>query len=461
MKRVSVIIATELRAEVEIMIEEDPKMKGISRYLASVEIFWSTAIPTACAGSGFIFFNPNFYNKLPKPTRNTVMAHEVWHLILKHQERGKFFDPSDYNRAGDHVINIVLEEEGFIFDFGDMDFVPCKDIKYKNMSTEEVYNSIREEKKNLPTPLVIFPPDLDEDEDEDEDENKDKNENENEDKNENEDEDDNNLDLGLDKPEPEPHTPRSIIEDLIKAGADAIAGNDDYNNVPNQVDKDKIVLEELSISIGEDTGYTHIQLEITNRQIAIKDSTYEKIFEKYLIDPISGAKRSYMRPNRRMHGIKNAQFTLPGRVNRKHKSNRLVHLIYALDVSGSITTIQAQQFHDSVRTIKELLNPNLLTVLFFDTDIKLIKIFKDTEPYGKIDVRAGGCTSLSAVYAYAENRNPEAVVIFTDLCVKIPPKPKWHTIWLVPENHNEKTVTDLYGDIYIIPKLVGELHVRQ
>ena len=405
MEQVSVTIATELRTEVEKMIQDDPKMVGIARYLANVEIFWSYSIKTACAGHGFIFFNPDFWVSLFEQTRITVIAHEVWHLILKHLERGVFFDPEDYNEAGDHVINNLLWDEGFTFEGAD----EVRDPKYRGMSTEEIYDIIHADKKKNPPPPGS-------------------------------------------KCKKSKHVPKSVIEDLVKAAADAIAGNDKYNNVPDHIEKDQKKLEDLKVSLGKNKGYKHIALEITNKKVAVRNSTYEDIFKDYLIDPISGGRRSFMRPNRRQHGVSNTTFRLPGRVARKIKSNRLAHLIYALDVSGSINQATAQTFHNSVRTIKELLNPNLLTVLFFDTEIRLIKIFKDTEPYGKIAVKAGGCTSLDAVYTYAATRNPEAMVIFTDLCVTIPREPKWHTIWLVPERHREETTSQLYGDVYVIPK---------
>jgi len=403
---VTVVLATELRTEVERLIQNDPKMVGIARYLASVEIFWSYSISTACAGHGFIFFNPDFWARIPEQTRVTVMAHEVWHLILKHLERGEFCDPEDHNKAGDHVINNILEIDGFTFEGTD----PLKDPKYRGMSTEEVYNIIHAEKKKQQK-----------------------------------------QNPGA-KCKKSDHVPKSVIDALVKAAADVIAGNDDYNNVPNQVDGNNEKLDDLKESLGGNTGYKHIQLEITGKKPAIKGATYEYIFRDWLIDPISGGRRSFMRPNRRQHGTTSTPFRLPGRVKRKVKNNRLAHLIYALDVSGSINKTTAQTFHDSVRTIKELLNPNLLTVLFFDTEIKLIRIFKDTEPYGKIEVEAGGCTCLNKVYAYAANRNTDAMVIFTDLAVTIPREPKWHTIWLLPERHREANVPRLYGDVYIIPK---------
>ena len=401
---VSVVIATELRGEIEKLIQNDPKMKGIARYLNNVTIFWSYNIPTACAGHGFIFFNPDFWARIPEQTRITVMAHEVWHLILKHLERGEFCDPEDHNKAGDHVINNILDNEGFTFDGTD----PLKDPKYKNMSTEEVYNIIHTEKKKQQQQNPEA------------------------------------------KGEKSNHVPKSVIDTLVKAAADLIAGDDNYNNMPNQINGNDKVLEDLKNSLGGQTGHKHIKLEITNSKPAIKNVTYEQIFKDYLIDPIFGGKRSFMRPNRRQHNSKDL-FKLPGRVKRKVKSNRLAHLIYALDVSGSIDTATAQTFHNSVRTIKELLNPNLLTVLFFDTEIKLTKVFKDTEPYTQIEVKAGGCTCLDAVYTYAANKDADAMVIFTDLAVTIPKKPKWHTIWLLPERHRKANVIDLYGDLYIIP----------
>ena len=112
---VSVAVATQLRDEVEKMLVDDHKMIGIARYLANIEIFWSSDIDTACAGHGFIFFNQDFWDQLPEATRNTVIAHEVWHLILKHMERGVGLDPEDYIIACENILNNLLEINDFTF----------------------------------------------------------------------------------------------------------------------------------------------------------------------------------------------------------------------------------------------------------------------------------------------------------------------------------------------------------
>ncbi len=91
-----------------------------------------------------------------------------------------------------------------------------------------------------------------------------------------------------------------------------------------------------------------------------------------------------------------------------------------------------------------------MTVLFFDTRIKLEKTFTDKENYGDIKVQAGGGTDLRDVYKRTAELNSDALVIFTDLCVKIPPKPDWECIWLVPDSHFS-VPSNIYGDVYLIP----------
>jgi len=390
--------ATELRPLVEEIITEDPRFVGLSRYLGSVYIYWSREIETACAGHGFIFFNPDFWDSIPDETRKTVLAHEVWHLILRHLERGKTCDPVQHNIAADHVINLQLEENGFTFDGTD----PYKDPIYKNQSTEQVYNTIYTEAKKNPNQMP--------------------------------------------KPKNQ-HVPAEQIEKLIK---DALKSTGNNRSLENQKDKAEEDLKNQGNLAGNMAGNIGILLDLSKRKVVVAGATYQEIFKKYLIDPLSGGKRTFMRPNRRQHGKNASALKLPGRFPKRGHLNRLTHLVYALDVSGSITQYQAQQFHDSVRTIKEVLNPEKLTVIFFDTRIVLERTFKDTQPYSKIKVNAGGGTSLTQVFKRTKELKPEALVIFTDLEVSIPPKPLWDCIWLVP-GQNIAVPANLYGEVFLIP----------
>lgn len=388
--------AIKLKQAFEHIIVNDPRCVGLARYIANVRIFWSYLIPTACAGHGFIFFNPQFYDSIPEQTRITVCVHEIWHLILKHLDRGKGCDPYIHNRAADHVINNALEDDGFTFEGTD----PCKDPQFKHKSTEEVYNAIYEEQKKNKKPMPGMM---------------------------------------------DGHIPAELIEDLVEQVVNSEGKTLDEQKKQAEKDVDK-----HGKQAGDKTASHGIKLDLTNTRVAIRGATYQQIFKDYLVDPLSGGKRTFMRPNRRQHSM-GGKLQLPGRFPKRGRENRLTHLTYALDVSGSITHKQAQQFHDSVRTIKELLKPELLTVLFFDTRIKLEKTFTDRQKYGNINVQAGGGTDLRDVYKRTQELGSDALVIFTDLCVTIPPKPSWDCIWLIPDARHS-IPSNIYGDVYLIPE---------
>lgn len=393
--------AQELRDIVADIIVNDPRFKNHAAFLANVRFFWSLRCKTACAGIGFIFFNPDFYASIPPATRVTVIAHEMWHLILKHLQRHKpDDDPYFKNVAEDHVINLGLEKQGFTFEGTD----PCKDPQYQGMSSRQIYNQIwqarPEDRPNIDPAAQMTPQQI-----------------------------------------------QDLIEDTIRhmPEEEQMTLDEVKEEAEEQVD------DTIRNGCGAGTGNAGIDLEMSGMMVPIIGASYKDIFADYMIDPLSGGKRTFSRPNRRQSGNRNnGALILAGRYPRKGKENRLTHLVYALDVSGSITSAQAKQFHNSVATIKRLLNPEKLTVIFFDDGIVLEKSFTDKEPYGNIHVRAGGGTNLVPVYKRVEVLDPEALVIFTDLQVHIPPEPKWHTIWLVP--NALFAPADLYGDLYLIPE---------
>lgn len=386
--------ASELR-DIVIEMLKDPKMKGLARYIQNCEIFWSRQIDTACAGHGFIFFNPDFFGELKEEPRKTVMAHEVWHIILKHLERGKGCDPYSHNIAADHVINNGLDKDGFSFE----DANPTMDKKYADMSTEQVYNDIYT--KQDPK----------------------------------------------DRPKPQDCPGMVSAETIEKMIQEVLDQKGEGKTVEDQKKKSDKQLQGLQP--GNMTGSKGIKLDLTQTIPIIVGATFEEIFEPYLIEPLKARKRSVRRPSRR--SPVGTTLLLPGRSERVHKHNRLAHLVYALDVSGSISHAMAQQSHNAVRYIKELLNPKLMTVIYFDTHIKEIRTFKDTEKYGEMTVKAGGGTSLSHVYEKVRELKPEALVCFTDLMVSIPPPPNWDPIWITPHKRCH-VPSNLTGKIYVMPK---------
>ncbi|ANJ20676.1 HNH endonuclease [Dinoroseobacter phage DS-1410Ws-06] len=395
------------RLIVQEMILTDKRFTGMARYVTTIKFFWCSSIKTACAGDGFIFFNKEFWDKLVPEQQKTVVAHEIWHLICDHLNRGQGLDPDSYNIAGDHFINLTLQEDGFPInensDFGGI--TPCCDPAYRGLSTEEIYARVHEDRKKDP---------------------------------------------GSHKPQQ--GTPsKDQIEDLIKEALEGSGDSIEENKEKDENLRQQIANEAMACPPGDGTGAEDRVLRTECIKVYIKKATYEEIFEPWLIDPLSGGKRTYIRPSRRQVA---GGLRLKGKFPKRGRKNRLTHLVYALDVSGSITQYQAQQFLRSAKTLKEKLNPKLMTVMLWDTQIKFEKVFREDETLDNIHVQAGGGTCLKPVYKRVQQINPEALVIFTDLCVDIPPKPDWETIWFVPDMDIYEPYLQqvTYGDIYLVPE---------
>ena len=393
----------DLRHYVEEMLHLDRRFVGMSKYVYDINFYWSYAIDTACAGHGFIFFNPLFWDKLSEEKKKTVIAHEIWHLILDHLDRGQDHDPDTYNQAADHVINIGLDTDGFDMDGDFGGITPCFDKKYRGLSTEQVYQKIYQAKKKNPD--------------------------------------------GAPKA-PEGTPSKDQIEDLVK---EALAGTGKDLQQQKEENKEKVEAAMPDSPPGDQPGGERILIESAGQRVFIKDATYGEIFADFLTDPLSGGKRTFMRPSRRQ--VKGGM-RLKGKYPKKGRHNRLTHLVYALDVSGSITGQMRTQFLRSAKTLKETLNPERMTVILWDTRIVYEKTFREDETLDGISIHAGGGTDLGPVYKRVKEINPEALVIFTDMQVVVPPKPSWETIWFVPDRNIQSYYLQqaTYGDVYLVPE---------
>lgn len=402
----------DLKDYVEEMLQKDKRFIGMSRYIYDINFYWSGSINTACAGHGFIFFNPNWWDKMVHEERKTVIAHEIYHLICNHLERSKDKDPESYGLAVDHVVNQACENDGFMTkhtfgnqdntNFGDMGMV--LDHRFQGMGSDAIYQIIHEERKEDP------------------------------------------------KSHPQSGAPSSDqIEDMVKEALQEMGSNKDLQQQAEENEKTRKEAVSEGLKPGSGAGTNQKILRTENKSVWILKASYEEIFKKYLTDPLSGGKRTFLRPSRRQI---RGNLRLKGKTSKRGRKNRLTHLAYALDVSGSITESEKKQFLRSAKTLKEKLNPSLMTVLLWDDDIRYEKLYHENEILDDISIYSGGGTNLKPVYKRMEQINPTALVIFTDLQVKIPPKPNWDTIWFVSTekvfDHYLQKVT--YGDIYLIPE---------
>lgn len=129
-------------------------MKGAG-YLGSLmcdhEFAWDEDCTTAWCNGTTVAFNPYFFrDHLTPQTRITVLAHELWHTGCDHMGRIGDFDPDLWNVSADHFINLMLEKDGY--SFKGIEFA-CKDPRFNNMSTEQIYAIVAQEMQQDPSGL--------------------------------------------------------------------------------------------------------------------------------------------------------------------------------------------------------------------------------------------------------------------------------------------------------------------
>lgn len=135
---------------------------------------------------------------------------------------------------------------------------------------------------------------------------------------------------------------------------------------------------------------------------------------------------SLQRPNRRFEDI-----YLPSLIS----NDGLEHLMYFWDISGSVTDEDIAQCNAELRHIHENLQPELLTLVTFDTSLHDFYEFTQDIPFENVKVTGRGGTDLREVQAYIEKTRPTAAVIFSDLfCAPMQQDPKIPILWVVLNN---------------------------
>ena len=169
---------------------------------------------------------------------------------------------------------------------------------------------------------------------------------------------------------------------------------------------------------------------------------WKKVLYKYMTALLDKSDYSWRKPNRRFSDI-----YLPSRVE---SDGRLTHLLYFLDVSGSIEESQIVRFNSEIRHIKESLNPDKLTLVQFDTRIRRVDVFTSTQKFTNIHVVVGGGTSYSDVRDYILKEKPTASVIFTDLCCTPMQEVDSPVIWVTREEDLKYATMPLFGKTIVI-----------
>ncbi|MEO7082187.1 MAG: VWA-like domain-containing protein, partial [Flavobacteriales bacterium] len=126
----------------------------------------------------------------------------------------------------------------------------------------------------------------------------------------------------------------------------------------------------------------------------------------------------------------------------------LAHLMWALDVSGSVTENQLRIFNSELKGAKEAYSPERMTVVTFDHEIQRTWEFTHEEDISGLHITGRGGTEMTEVFELARKTRPNAMVIFSDMYCSVPDHiPGIPVLWLCCDN---ASWIPPYGDVVYV-----------
>jgi predicted metal-dependent peptidase len=338
--------------------------------MCSLNFSWTSDHPTAQTNGLSLYWNPVWFLKLPPETRLTVLMHEIWHVAFLHMVRRGTRNPKVWNYACDIMINNMLKKEGYSF----AGTKPWINADYGEQLAEEIYDALIA-LGHTSGPLepmwgVPAAPHMQD------------------------------PDMDLMEPEDTGIDPRDIAAAVVQATTQAkMAGASEDGTVSD--------VETMLKRFLQPKLPWHVLL---NRFMA------ELVQHDY----------SWAKPNRRYQDM-----YLPSVVD---EDGGLQHLMYYLDVSGSVSDGEVIRFNSEVKFVKETFNPRRLTLVLFDNVIQRVYEFYENDEFNEVVIVGRGGTNLAPVREHMLENRPTAAIIFSDLqCHPMEPLPNGieiPTIWI-------------------------------
>ena len=342
--------------------------------MCSVNFLWTEGIKTAQTNGISLYWNPHWFLKLPFDTRVSVLLHELWHIALLHMLRRGTRDPEIWNYACDICINNMLKSQGYTFEGTN----PWIDSAYGTQSAEEVYDGLYQ----MPN-LSVYGEFL----------------------------------WG--------HTELDGEGQLTGDRADILEPEEGEGTRQHSI-INKVVQAATAakLSGGEETGLPD-EIETMLKRFLQPKLPWEQLLQQFF-QALTGQDYSWARPNRRYRDM-----YLP---SLQEDESGLEHLIYYLDVSGSVSDGEVIRFNSEVKYIKETFNPYRLTLVLFDDRIQREYDFYEEDTFDEVVIVGRGGTNLAPVREHMLEHRPTAAVIFSDLCCApmepLPPGITIPTIWV-------------------------------
>ena len=321
--------------------------------------------PTLATDGRKFYYNVGFVDKMTPKQCEFGFAHEVLHNVFDHMGRRNGRNPQLSNIAADYAVNQILKDERI----GEVpEWIKIfQDNKYRGKSYEEIYAEIYEKADKI---------------------------------------DISQLGELLDE---------HLDEEDGEGGSDGDKDGKDGNGRPRyskeELKKIRDEIKEAMVSSAQAAGAGKIPAGVAR---LIKDFTEPKMDWRSLlrqqIQSIIKSNFSFSRPNRRSQ---HSGAVLPALMNEE-----TIDVSIAIDMSGSISDVQAKDFLSEVKGIMEEYKDFKMDLWCFDTEVYNYAKFTgdNMDDIMNYEVKGGGGTDFDANFEFMkeEGIEPKKFIMFTD-----------------------------------------------
>lgn len=373
----------------------------------SLEHIDAPDIKTLSTDGTRMWINVDYFNSLDESRQVFVYAHEVSHDALQHPYRCAGKDPCTWNEACDHVVNLLLYEQKI----GTMPDGCLYDLRFKDMSAEQVYAILAHEK----------------------DESKDG-------------------ESSSDSSDPSEDSipgedgeigPKELCKDSPTGSFHAAPGpgkSEDGDKTPEDWE---ITLEKAYAIAEADKGTDNSRggdaAPGMKRAIDASKESRTDWIEKLRIfaEKVIPSHTSWMNLNRRLLAI---DILSPGVCK-----DNLPKLGMGIDTSGSVSQSYLEAVAFQISVINRSLRPREIEVVYSNSAIQGVERFGPDDDI-VLHAKGGGGTHGMDFWPVIDHFNaieededkPKGVLIFTDLHGKVPPEPDYPVLWIVPMHSTAK-----------------------
>ncbi len=328
----------------------------------------SDDIPTACTNGRDEIYGREMTDNLSDPELRFVILHENYHKLYRHGEVWHDLwkaNPRLANMACDYVINIKItddNDDGFAT-MPTGDYKGLLDDRFRGMDSRQVFDLLKQEEDNKPS--------------------RDGN-------------------------------------DVTTGGDNTAVGFDDhdwdgYKSLSPSEKRELIqeieeAIHQGALLAGKTSGGVHRDIaELLKPQV-----DWRKLLRDFVSETVRGDDYTTLRrPNRRYFA---QGYYLPS-----GESEKVGELIYACDNSGSVGAEENAVICTEVESLCELMQPDLVRVLYWDTEILGEELYRRGEQenmHSKMKPKRGGGTCVECVPKHISDNNltPQAVIVVTDGC---------------------------------------------